>query len=57
MPGDPFSPPDNPHPEVEQDDDEDDDNMPTTNMSSLEKSLQVTMAALLSVVFIPSLLL
>lgn len=43
MPGaDPFSPPDNPHTEVEQDDDDnDDDAMPTTNMSSLEKSLQV----------------
>lgn len=41
LPGDPFSPPDNPHGEVGQDDD-DDDAMPTTNMSSLEKSLQVT---------------
>lgn len=43
--GDPFSPPDNPRSEVEQgdvEDDEDDDNMPTTNMSSLEKSLQVS---------------
>ena len=42
LPGtDPFSPPDNPHTEVEQDDDDDDDTMPTNNMSSLEKSLQV----------------
>ena len=42
MPGDPFSPPDDHRTEVEQDDDIDDDNSPTTTMSSLEKSLQVT---------------
>ena len=49
LPGtDPFSPPDNPHAEVEQDDD-DDDAMPTTNMSSLEKSLQVTMVTVITI--------
>ena len=43
LPGtDPFSPTDNSHTEVGQDDDEDDDyTMPTNNMSSLVKSLQV----------------
>ena len=46
LPGtDPFSPPDDPHAEVEQDDD--DDAMPTTNMSSLDKSLQVTMVTVI----------
>lgn len=47
LPGtDPFSPPDDPHTEVEQDDD-DDDTMPTNNMSSLDKSLQVTMVTVI----------
>ena len=49
LPGtDPFSPPDEPHAEVEQDDDDDDDDaMPATNMSSLDKSLQVTMVTVI----------
>ena len=42
LPGDPFSLPDNPASQDGQDDDDDDDDtMPTDNMSSLEKSLQV----------------
>jgi len=42
LPGDPFSLPDNPASQDGQDDDDDDDDaMPTNNMSSLEKSLQV----------------
>ena len=51
LPGtDSFSPPDEPHTEVEQDDDDDDDNIPTaTNMSSLEKSLQVAIVIVIIV--------